>query len=40
MKIQGQILEVKFNRQKFENGKYVDSEEKAKKVDEWCEEVL
>lgn len=34
----GQILEVKFNRQKFENGKYVDSEEKAKKVDEWCEE--
>lgn len=35
---EGTILEVNFNKQGFENGKFVDSGEKAAKVDEWCKE--
>ena len=34
---EGTILEVNFNKQDFQNGKFVDSEEKAAKVDEWCD---
>ena len=31
-----QVRVVNFNRQSYENGAYVDNEEKAKKVDAWC----
>lgn len=34
----GEVLEVNFNKQTYENGAYIDDEEKAKKVDEWCEQ--
>lgn len=34
----GEIREVNFNRQVYKDGKYVDSEDKAAKVDEWCKE--
>ncbi|MFR3737122.1 hypothetical protein [Anaerococcus obesiensis] len=34
----GEILEVNFNKQVFNNGKWKDDKEKAEKVDEWCEE--
>lgn len=34
----GEILEVNFNKQDYQDGNYVDSEEKAEKVDKWCEE--
>lgn len=36
----GQVLEVAFNKQIYDNDKneYIDDEEKAKKVDEWCKE--
>lgn len=34
----GEIREVNFNRQVYKDGKYIDSEEKAKTVDEWCKE--
>lgn len=33
----GEVLEVNFNRQSFDNGKYYDDDEKAARVDEWCE---
>ena len=33
-----QVLEVNFNRQVYDNGTFVDDEEKAQKVDEWCEQ--
>ena len=33
-----QVRVVNFNRQIYRDGKFVDDEEKAKKVDEWCEE--
>ena len=32
----GEIREVSFNKQVYKDGKYIDSEEKAKTVDEWC----
>lgn len=35
---QGEIREVNFNRQTYDNGEFVDDSEKAAKVDEWCEE--
>lgn len=31
-----QIRVVNFNRQIYQDGKYIDDEEKAAKVDEWC----
>lgn len=34
----GEVLGVNFNKQTYENGAYIDDEEKAKKVDEWCEQ--
>lgn len=34
----GEIREVNFNKQVYDNGKYVDDPEKAEKVDEWCQE--
>ena len=34
----GEVLEVNFNKQTYENGAYIEDEEKAKKVDEWCEQ--
>ena len=36
----GEILEVNFNRQEYdqEKSEFVDSPEKAEKVDKWCEE--
>ena len=34
----GEVLEVNFNKQSYDNGKFVDDPEKAKKVDEWCKE--
>lgn len=33
----GELLEVNFNKQAWVNGEYVDDEEKAVKVDEWCQ---
>ncbi len=33
-----EIRTVNFNRQVYENGKYVDNPDKAAKVDKWCEE--
>lgn len=33
----GELLEVNFNKQAWVNGEYVDDEEKAAKVDEWCQ---
>ena len=35
---QGQVLEVNFNKQAYKDGKFVADAEKAKKVDQWCEE--
>lgn len=34
----GEILEINFNKQIFENGNFKDDEEKAAKVDTWCED--
>lgn len=34
----GEIREVNFNKQIYDNGQFVDDEEKAKKVDTWCAE--
>lgn len=34
----GEVLEVGFNKQIYDNGKFVDDDEKAKKVEEWCKE--
>lgn len=33
-----QVRVVNFNKQSYNNGKYVDDPEKAEKVEEWCEE--
>lgn len=33
-----QVRVVNFNRQSYDNGKYVDDPEKAEKVDAWCDE--
>jgi len=33
-----EIREVHFNKQAYKDGKFVDDEEKAAKVDEWCEQ--
>ena len=35
--INGEIREVKFNKQKWDNGSFVDDEEKATMVEEWCQ---
>lgn len=37
---QGQVLEVNFNRQSYDNNnsKFIDDPDKAAKVDEWCKE--
>lgn len=32
---QGEIREINFNKQSFDNGKYVDDPEKAEKVEKW-----
>lgn len=34
----GEVLEVNFNKQAYDNGQFIDSDEKAAKVDEWCKE--
>ena len=34
----GEVLEVNFNKQGWDNGKFVDDPEKAEKVDNWCQE--
>ena len=36
----GEIREVNFNKQSFDNGKYIDDPEKAKKVEEWAKELF
>ena len=36
----GELRPVNFNKQIYDNGKYVDNEEKAEKVAKWCEEIL
>jgi hypothetical protein len=33
----GEIREVSFNKKIYSDGKWVEDEEKAKKVDEWCQ---
>lgn len=33
----GEVLEVNFNKQSYDNGKWVADPDKAAKVDEWCE---
>lgn len=35
---QGQVLEVNFNRQSYDDGEFIDDPDKAAKVDEWCKE--
>lgn len=35
---QGQVLEVNFNRQSYDDGEFIDNPDKAAKVDEWCKE--
>ena len=35
---QGQVLEVNFNRQAYDDGEFIDDPDKAAKVDEWCKE--
>ena len=32
----GMLRPVTFNKQVYDNGKYIDSQEKAEKVEEWC----
>lgn len=34
----GQVLEVIFNKQSYDNGKFIDDPKKAEQVDKWCEE--
>lgn len=34
----GQVLEVNFNKQVWQDGEYVPNEEKAAQVEEWCQE--
>jgi cell division protein FtsI/penicillin-binding protein 2 len=34
----GEVLDVNFNKQSYDNDKFVDDPEKEKRVDEWCEE--
>lgn len=34
----GEVLEVNFNKQRYDNGEYVDDTEKAAQVGKWCEE--
>ncbi|MBW8384391.1 MAG: hypothetical protein K0M69_17955 [Youngiibacter sp.] len=36
----GEIREVTFNKQIFEDGKFIDSDEKAEKVESWCTEIF
>lgn len=35
-----QVRVVNFNRQSYVDGKYIDDEEKAAKVDEWCSNIF
>lgn len=35
---QGQVLEVMFNRQAYDNGNFVDDPDKAALVDKWCQD--
>lgn len=32
----GEALEVNFNKQEYKDGNWIDNEEKAEQVDEWC----
>lgn len=34
----GQVLEVNFNKQVYDDGKFVDDKEKEERVKEWCKE--
>lgn len=34
----GELLEVNFNKQKYDNGKYIDDDKKAEEVEKWCQE--
>lgn len=36
----GEIREVNFNKQSFDNGKYVDDPDKAEKVEKWSEDLF
>ena len=36
----GEIRTVNFNKQAYKNGSYVDDDEKAQKVEEWCKEIF
>jgi hypothetical protein len=36
-KDRGEIREVTFNKQSYDNGQFTDDSDKAKKVDEWCD---
>lgn len=36
----GEIREVNFNKQVYDNGKYVDDAEKAEKVEKWCHDLF
>lgn len=35
-----EIRTVNFNRQSYDNGKYVDDKKKAEKVDQWCADIF
>lgn len=34
----GEVLEVNFNKQEYKDGNWIDNEEKAEQVNEWCKE--
>ncbi len=34
----GEVREVNFNKQVYDDGKFIDNEEKAEQVETWCEE--
>ena len=39
-KERGEVREVNFNRQVYKDKKYVNDEDKAKKVDGWCHDIF
>jgi len=36
----GEVREINFNKQSYDDGKYVDDPAKAIKVDEWCKDIF
>lgn len=36
----GEIREVNFNKQSYDNGKFIDDPDKAEKVEQWCKDLF